>query len=136
MPSLIDFVKLLWRGPADAPEEPETVPVERKPSGVPPQSTREPEEAARTGPRASAPSARRTQSASRRPTKIKPPRPLESSSATAGTPTRATPEIDLESLLRRSPSLDRVRSRRSEDPESRANDGYQLLEALRDKVGG
>ena len=48
----------------------------------------------------------------------------------------ATSEIDLKALLRLAPSLDRVRSRRSEDPESRANDGYQLLEALRDKVGG
>jgi len=44
--------------------------------------------------------------------------------------------LDLEALLRRPPRLDRVRSRRGEDPESRANDGYQLLEALRDKVGG
>src|SRR5205823_11768883 len=52
------------------------------------------------------------------------------------TPPPARPPLDLEALLRRLPSLDRVRSRRSEDPESRANDGYQLLEALRDKVGG
>src|SRR5262245_52116058 len=46
------------------------------------------------------------------------------------------PIPDVEALLRHPPLLDRVRSRRSEDPESRANDGYQLLEALRDKVGG
>jgi hypothetical protein len=45
-------------------------------------------------------------------------------------------EIDLESLLRRMPNLERVRPGRREDPESRANDGYELLEALRDKVGG
>lgn len=51
-------------------------------------------------------------------------------------PPSATLETNLETLLRRPPSLDGVRSRRSEDPDSRANDGYQLLEALRDKVGG
>jgi Helicase conserved C-terminal domain len=44
--------------------------------------------------------------------------------------------MDLDALLRRGPSLDRVRSKRSEDPESRATDAYQLLDALRDKVGG
>jgi hypothetical protein len=35
-----------------------------------------------------------------------------------------------------SPDFQHVRGRRGLDPESRANEGYKLLEALRDKVGG
>jgi hypothetical protein len=51
---------------------------------------------------------------------------------------QAAPEvrIDADAVLRTLPDLQRLRSARSEDPESRANDGYQLLEALRDRVGG
>jgi Helicase conserved C-terminal domain len=50
--------------------------------------------------------------------------------------TLPAPAIDLERLLERIPSFDRARASRSEDPESRANDGYHLLDALRDNVGG
>jgi len=60
--------------------------------------------------------------------------PADAREALASVP--LAPAIDLDALLRRMPRLDRVRSRRSEDPESRANDGYQLLDAMRDQVGG
>jgi hypothetical protein len=61
-------------------------------------------------------------------------KPEPAAAISAGLP--AVPDLDLDALLRRQPSLDRVRTRRSEDPESRSNDGYRLLEALRDKIGG
>ena len=78
----------------------------------------------------------------RQATTIEPPAPQETSpaaiaSASARPASRApSAPVALERLLRNTPSLERVRSRLSEDPESRANEGYRLLEALRDKVGG
>jgi hypothetical protein len=43
---------------------------------------------------------------------------------------------DLASHLRKAPRLDGARPARSEDPESVPNDGYRLLDQLREKVGG
>lgn len=45
-------------------------------------------------------------------------------------------ESELLRLLRATPKFGRARPARGEDPESRANDGYRLLDSLRDNVGG
>src|SRR4051794_27738387 len=115
MPSLTDFLKRLSRGPARG--EPPATPVPR-----------------RTKLAAAEPSV---------PLEIAPaaadselPAAIAGASARPALRAPSAPLLDFEALLRRAPSLDRVRSKRSEDPDSRANDGYQLLEALRDKVGG
>jgi hypothetical protein len=42
----------------------------------------------------------------------------------------------VEEAVRRMPRLEHLRRERREDPESRANEGYRLLDALRDKTGG
>jgi Helicase conserved C-terminal domain len=119
MPSLRNLVKRLWQGsvaprpeplaPTEAPPEPQVALVEGTQAEAQPRPARQHDARARE--RGSTPRA-----------------------ATRAQPGK--PPLDLEVLLRRVPSLASVRSRRSEDPESRANDGYQLLEALRDKIGG
>jgi hypothetical protein len=48
----------------------------------------------------------------------------------------ALPPLDADAVFRRTPQFDQARAGRSEDPESVTNDGYRLLDALRDKVGG
>lgn len=146
MPSLINLVRRIWRGAVEAEEPLVHAPVE-SPTAEPtsplpevvPSVQAEPEAPeAKPKQRSSAtaatatrmrPAPRRPATAKRQTTKPARVQPQRSAPPSA-------PRLDLESLLRRMPSLDRVRSRRSEDPESRANDGYQLLEALRDKVGG
>jgi hypothetical protein len=124
MASLVELVRRLWRGPGQRLGEsasPARPPVEVAPVTlvqVPPES--EQTAVARTSPTERL-AAREQRSGL-----------LE----TDAPPAPADAVLDLEALLRRQPRLDLVRSRRSQDPESRANDGYQLLEALRDKVGG
>src|SRR5579862_4597047 len=124
MASLVELVRRLWRGPGQRLGEsasPTRPPVEDAPVTlvqVPPES--EQAAVARTSPTGRL--AARAQRSGLLETDA-PPAPADAM-------------LDLEALLRRQPRLDLVRSRRSQDPESRANDGYQLLEALRDKVGG
>src|SRR5438105_4399234 len=115
MPSLTDFLKRLSRRPAKRELPPAPVPSTTEPATIEPSAPLE------IGP--AAPDA-------------EPHAAIAGASALPAPRAPSAPPVDLEALLRRAPSLDRVRSRRSEDPESRANDGYQLLEALRDKVGG
>jgi Helicase conserved C-terminal domain len=139
MPSLFSFLKRLRRGPVEES-------VQRAPVAV---AAEEHESAARSlsepdPPTRAKPQARRaeTRTAPRRPSprRVSVPKP-QRKGRTAPTQERPalsapTAKVDLETLLRSRPSLDRVRSRRSEDPESRPNEGYRLLEALRDAVGG
>jgi hypothetical protein len=62
---------------------------------------------------------------------------LKSKSAVEPQPRAAEPSpVDLASLLRKAPRFDRTRPTRREDPESVANDGYRLLDQLRERVGG
>lgn len=133
---LIDVIKRIWRGPAALSPEREVSATERKPPIAPPGKA-QPESARQALTRDRAATAR-AQSAARRRTAAKPPKSKRRAAMTrtAASSLPEVAEIDLESVLRRMPSLERVRSRRKEDPESRANDGYYLLEALRDKVGG
>lgn len=49
---------------------------------------------------------------------------------------RPTLPADLTELLRRPPRFRPAHSRRRHDPESVANEGYRLLDSLRDRVGG
>lgn len=58
-----------------------------------------------------------------------------SAQPTAAATTPPSPKPDATSLLRHFPRFQHVRSR-TEDPEAVANDGYRLLDQLRDKVGG
>jgi Helicase conserved C-terminal domain len=115
MPSVTDFLKRLSRGS-----------VTRESPATPVPSTTELASIARPVPPEIGPAARDDGP------------PAATAGARARHPSRepCAPGIDLEALRRRAPNLDRVRSMRSEDPESRANDGYELLDALRDKIGG
>jgi hypothetical protein len=145
MPSLLNLVRRLWRGPVEPPPQtpalvetppgPQAFVVEQKQAEAP-SGARQPDAPARER-RPTPRAATRAQPAERGRTATKPhPTTRRTQPQPPRTPPPARPPLDLEALLRRLPSLDCVRSRRSEDPESRANDGYQLLEALRDKVGG
>lgn len=115
MPSLTDFLKRLSRGPAKREAPATSVPGTTELATIEPPAPLE-----------------------MAPATLDSVTPAEIAGASARPASRApsASSIDLEALFRRAPSLDRVRSRRGEDPESRANDGYQLLEVLRDKVGG
>ena len=107
MPSLTDFRKRLSRGPAT--REPPSTPCRARPSR-----------------RLSNPA----------PLEIELPAAIAARGRTSCSTNAICAIYGSRSAAPQRPSLDRVRSKRSEDPESRATDAYQLLDALRDKVGG
>jgi hypothetical protein len=129
MAPLIDLIRRLWRGPARPPQDEGTYAEKQQP----------PEDSSqKSAPRLTPQTLHTLRAASHASAPAKALRPRSSSVAAPQRPVRPTPppEIDPERLLRLKPKLDGARPGRSEDPESRANAGYQLLQVLRDKVGG
>lgn len=92
-----------------------------------------------TRPPVAKPSVSRATRVPRGPSKQEPTKTPTVSPETPGVSTSVPPSLSLsqlEALLRRPRRVDSSRSVRSEEPESVANEGYRLLDALRDKVGG
>jgi Helicase conserved C-terminal domain/RNA polymerase recycling family C-terminal len=142
---LLDRIRKLFRAGAASRSLPSSVSGSVQPPTVPPKASastlaperplkpKAPERVVRTKvrqeSRASATVAPRQPEVAKHPPKRVPKRE---------TPAPAPPISleDLYALLRRPPKFERVRRARVPEPEAAPNEGYRLLDSLRDKVGG